>query len=553
MKKNLNRRTFLDFLGKGVLGSAVLPTVFLNSCRTQKEGLAKATPTPPPPPPKPMTQKPMEFIKKLMPTAQDDLMLAEGLEYNVLIRWKDPISDKDYFGYNNDYTAFIPLDENTLDEGILWVNHEYISTLFVTGPMGFAAKTKLQVENEMYNVGGSIMKVKKNAEGIWEVVQNDPVNRRITAKTDLPFNWSEKIMGRSSGMGTLANCSGGVTPWGTILTCEENFDGFYADRDYATGGLLPIPNYGWNRYYDNPPEHYGWVVEIDPRTGKGQKHIALGRCAHECATIKELPDGRLVVYTGDDKPNECLYKFISSKVGSLSEGTLYVADTIAGKWLSLKYEDHKILQDTFKDQTEVLIRLREAAKLIGGTPLDRPEDIDIDPRTGNVLVSLTNNGTKYNFFGSIMKVEETDGKFDSLTFKSDTYLAGGEDTGFACPDNMAFDNAGNLWFTSDMSGSLMHKPPYTSFKNNGLFLVPRAGKQAGEILQIASAPTDAELTGPSFSPDGTTLFLSVQHPGERSISLTQLSSHWPDGGDSIPKSSVVTIQGPLLEHLMNLE
>ena len=344
-----------------------------------------------------------------------------------------------------------------------------------------------------------------------------------------------------------------MTPWGTILTCEENYDQFYGERNYKTGEkVLRRNDLGWSKYYDYPPEHYGWVVEVDPKTGAAQKHIALGRCAHECATIKELDDGRLVVYTGDDTVNQCLYKFIGSKPGSLSEGTLYVANTVLSRWEPLVYEKSKALQKFFKSQTEVLIRLREAAKLVGGSPLDRPEDIEIDPINGNVLVALTNNSTVKNYFGSILKIEEANGDHEALTFKSEVYLAGGEDTGFACPDNMAFDLAGNLWFTSDMSGSLMNKEPYTAFKNNGLFFVPREGEQAGQVIQVASAPTDAELTGPWFAPDGKTLFMSVQHPGEYSPSMDQLTSHWPDGGEEIPKPAVVAIQGRLLEEIQGL-
>ena len=245
---------------------------------------------------------------------------------------------------------------------------------------------------------------------------------------------------------------------------------------------------GWTNFFDNPPEHYGWVVEVDPQTGKAQKHIALGRCAHECATVKELADGRLVVYTGDDAVNQCLYKFISDKPGSLSEGTLYVASLTFGKWIPIQYQDSKVLQKFFKNQTEVLIRLREAAKYLGGTPLDRPEDIEIDPINGNVLVSLTNNSTVKNYYGSILKIVEDGNDHSSLTFQAETFLAGGEATGFACPDNMAFDRAGNLWFTSDISGSLMNKDPYKAFKNNGLFFVPRSGPQAGQVIQMASAP-----------------------------------------------------------------
>ena len=199
-----------------------------------------------------------------------------------------------------------------------------------------------------------------------------------------------------------------------------------------------------------------------------------------------------------------------------------------------------------------MIRLREASKLVGGTRLDRPEDIEIDPHTGAVLISLSNNKPKGNLHGSILKLEEAQGQYDSLTFKPSNFLAGGEATGFSCPDNMAFDTAGNLWFTSDMSGSSMKKPAYAAFKNNGLYVIPRRGPQSGQVLQVASAPNDAEFTGPCFSPDGKTLFLSVQHPGETSPSVKELTSRWPGGGNTIPRPAVVTISGSGLENLQAL-
>ena len=122
-------------------------------------------------------------------------------------------------------------------------------------------------------------------------MKNDPYNRRITAKTPIKLNWDYKIKGKSIVMGTLANCSGGITPWQTFLTCEENYDGFYGETLYDANGEPQHKEsyyYGWENYYDNPPEHYGWVVEVDPKTGNAQKHIALGRFAHECCTLYEL-------------------------------------------------------------------------------------------------------------------------------------------------------------------------------------------------------------------------------------------------------------------------
>jgi len=319
--------------------------------------------------------------------------------------------------------------------------------------------------------------------------------------------------------------------------------------------FLEKPNkYGWENFYKYPSEHYGWVVEVNPKDGTAQKHIALGRFAHECCTLYELADKRIVAYTGDDKNNEHLYKFISSKPSSLKEGTLYVADTINGKWLALDWENQPILKNKFKNQTEVLIRAREAAKLLGATALNRPEDIEIDPITGNIFVSLTNNKGKKDFHGSILKIEETKGAFDALTFKTTTYKAGGEANGFSCPDNLAFDLSGNLWMTTDMSGSAMNKAdePYMSFKNNSLFVIPRYGKDAGKVIRVASAPKDAELTGPWFSPDGKTLFLSVQHPGEQTKDLNNPTSKWPFDGDNIPKSAVVAITGDLIEKMNKL-
>ena len=192
--------------------------------------------------------------------------------------------------------------------------------------------------------------------------------------------------------------------------------------------------------------------------------------------------------------------------------------------------------------------------MLGATELNRPEDIEIDPITGNIFVSLTNNKLKGDYHGSILKIEEKNGAFDSLTFNASTYMAGGEESGFSCPDNLAFDFSGNLWITSDMSGYSMNKidGPYMPFKNNSLFVIPRYGNEAGKVIRIASAPTDAELTGPWFAPDGKTLFLSVQPPGERTTDLNNPTSKWPFDEDKIPKPSVVAITGDLIEKMNNL-
>ena len=545
-----SRRSFISFLGKASLGSIIVPP-FLINCGNTTTPITKGN----------ISKKTIDRLKKILlvsinPSNQDDLLLTNGLNYHTVIKWGDKINNIDTFGFNNDFTCFIPLNKNNPTDGLLWVNHEYINPLFVSG---FNYRdtnekpTKQQVDKEMYNVGGSIIRIKEE-NGKWKIVKNDPLNRRITAKTPIKLNWDFPIKEKTTVIGTLANCSGGITPWNTFLTCEENYDDFYGETVYDENNQPQHQQgdyYNWTTFYNYPPEHYGWVVEVNPRDGTCQKHVALGRFAHECCTLYELDDKRVVAYSGDDANDEHLYKFISSKPSSLKEGTLYVADTINGKWLALDWENQPILKRYFDNQTEVLIRAREASKLIGASPLNRPEDIEIDPITGNILISLTNNKPKNDFHGSILKIEETNGEFDSLTFNASTYIAGGEENGFSCPDNLAFDLAGNLWITSDISGDSMNKidNQYTSFKNNSLYVIPRYGKDAGKVIRIASAPKDAELTGPWFSPDGKTLFLSVQHPGEQTTDLQNPTSKWPFDDDNIPKPAVVAIRGDLIEKL----
>lgn len=550
-----NRRKFISFLGKASIGLVVAPPFLVGCGNTTTPSKSES-----------ISDSTFEALKNLKlvnlsPSDTDDLLLTKGLNYHPIVKWGESISDADTFGFNNDFTCFIPLDKNNPKDGLLWVNHEYTNPLFVSN-FDYRAfdepekhRTIEQIDKEMYSVGGTIVRIKE-VNGKWEVVKNDPLNRRITAQTPIALNWDTPIKGATTVKGTLANCSGGITPWNTFITCEENYDGFFGETKYdANNNATHRPSwYGWEKFYEYPPEHYGWVVEIDPKTGTAQKHIALGRFAHECCTLFELKDKRVVAYTGDDKNSEHLYKFISSKPSSLKEGTLYVADTENGKWLALDWESQPLLKEKFKNQTEVLIRAREAAKLLGATELNRPEDIEIDPITGNIFVTLTNNKDKGDFHGSILKLEETEGAFDSLTFKASTYIAGGEKNGFSCPDNLAFDLAGNLWMTSDMSGSSMNREdkPYMPFKNNSLFVIPRYGADAGKVIRVASAPRDAELTGPWFSPDGKTLFLSVQHPGEQTKDLNNPTSKWPFDSDNIPKSAVVAIQGDLIEKMNNL-
>lgn len=537
---SLSRRRFLEFMGHSTVAlTALSPLGLLTSCSHSGKPISR---TPP--------------FKPLSPSTADELLLAEGFSFAPLAKFGDVINAKgERFGSDADFIAFLPTKNGDGNSGLLWVNHENFSPV-ITGRKSPARKRdRAEVIHEQSLVGGSILHIKKNSQGHWSFDPTDRMNRRITGSTLIPFSNGTEIKGKKIAMGTFANCAGGKTPWNTFLTCEENYDHFYGERIFDENGrptdkvqLSSYPH-GWETVFPNPPEHYGWVVEVDPYRGSVKKHVSLGRFSHEGATVVLAGDKRAVVYMGDDAADHCLYKFISDKPDSLDKGTLFVADLKQGRWIPLKIELTPALKQRFTNQLEVLTYTHEAAILVGGTPLDRPEDIERDPRTGDLYLTLTNNSRRKNYHGSILKIMEAANDPLSLEFSSDTFLAGGKDVGFACPDNLAFDQKGNLWMCTDISGYSSGKAPYTEFGNNGLFYIPMTGENAGQAFQVASAPVGAELTGVCFSPDQKTLFISVQHPGENSQSLEALTSHWPEGGSALPKSTVVALSGPTLTSL----
>jgi secreted PhoX family phosphatase len=514
---NIDRRKFLRFLGTGTVALSNMGLISsLTSC-TELE------------------LKPLTY-KYMSPTFEDNLVLAQGLKYKTIISWGDKINSLETFGFNCDYITIEPISSTEL---LMWVNHEYANYLWVSGK----ERTKANIDKERRAVGGSIISVIKVGDD-WKLNPTSKLNKGVRADTPIPFNGDVKVRGTNITEGTLGNCAGGKTPWGTFLTCEENYHINYGERNLITQSITPSI-YGWEKIYNNPPEHYGWVVEIDPKTAQAKKHVTIGRYAHECATCVMGDNEKVVVYSADDKNDEHLYKFISNAKDNLDSGKLYVADIENGKWISLDMEDSPILKKHFKNQLEIQIYTRKASKILKATPLARPEDIEIHPKTKDVYITLTNNKPKGNFHGSILKLSEKNSDHSSLEFKSENYLLGGEEAKFSCPDNLAFDKNGNLWMVSDISGSSIGKAPYEKFANNGLFVIPTSGVDAGKVLQVGSAPVDAELTGLCFSPDYKSLFLSVQHPGELSQSRDNPTSKWPTG--SIPKPSVVEIKGPLLE------
>ncbi|MDA8793751.1 DUF839 domain-containing protein, partial [Bacteriovoracaceae bacterium] len=499
--------------------------LYLQSCSNQK-----------------VSKEKVKLIQGLGPKiTADELKTVKGIDYKVFISHGELINSQgDRFGFNNDYIGYRSLGKN---EAILWVNHEDVNPIFING----WERSKKNIDEEMRNVGGTLIHVKKE-NGNWTPLINSKYNRRLDANTKIPFSHKTKILNQDFALGTMANCAGGVTPWGSILTCEENYDSFFGERN--EDGSLQKSRLDWEKFYKRPPEHYGYVVEINPKTGDAVKHVQMGRFAHECATYKKGKSGKACFYMGDDRADQCLYKFISDKDDQIENGKLYVASLENKKWISLSIEDQPILKKNFKNQTEVYMYTRKAAGLVGGSKLDRPEDIEVDPLTGDIFICLTNNKKKGNYFGQILKVSESNDNAESLNFTSEIYMPGGLDNGFASPDNLEFDKNGNLWMTTDISGSSIEKGPYKGFGNNGLFFIGRVGSYKGKIIKVASAPKDAEFTGPCFADDGETLFLSVQHPGELTKDLENPTSTWPTGKG--PKPSVVTLGGPTMKHLLSM-
>ncbi|MGE5703934.1 MAG: PhoX family protein [Clostridia bacterium] len=549
----VNRRQFLTYLGAGTAALASLATGLPVLAKGEtisgktadhlfglKEGKKKFN----------------AKFKAIEPSSKDDLLLPEGYQYDVIAVYGDKINaEGDTFGFNADFNCFLPINGKA-DHGLMWTNHEYLGELeyYVTGYDGLNAdpannqRTAEQIKKYLYALGGSVTEIKKE-NGRWKLVNDSKYGRRVSGLTKHkltgPAAGSDAMNGAKEVIGTFANCSGGVTLWNTILSCEENFQSVVEE--------CKLPD----------STHYGWVVEVDPFDPKStpKKHTALGRFSHENTAMVIATTGQLVVYMGDDANDQYVYKYVSKgkydpaagKANSklLEEGTLYAANFGKGKWIALDLASNESLQKAvngdkkplFSSQADVLVNCREAAKAAGATPMDRPEDVEVHPIDGSIFVALTNNSKHGNFYGQIVRMFEKDNNHAATEFTFEIFATGGPQSGFAAPDNMAFDSAGNLWVVTDISSSSMNSGIYKTFGNNGVFFIPTSGESKGEAIQFASAPVGAEMTGPWFTPDETTLFLSVQHPGENLKSYDAPTSHWPKGGNATALPGVVAITG----------
>ncbi len=525
--------------------------------------------------------------------------IADGYDANILIRWGDPIFDGvaefdpmnqtaegqlQRFGYNNDYVGFVELEPG---RGILCVNHEYTNEEVMFPDLGrqdragFEGMTEELVNIEMAAHGGSILEIAKNGDGVWEVVLDSQYNRRVHTGTSMTIDGPAAGHARMQtgadpdGMevfGTINNCAGGITPWGTYLMAEENFHGYFwtdvvdADGDPDISGqaeAVSMARYGtpgrwyaWGQYHDrfnidvepNEPNRFGWIVEVDPLDPNSQpvKHTALGRFRHEGAESIIAPSGQIVVYSGDDNRFDYVYKFVSAgTVGDdraanmqlLSEGTLYVArydDDGSYTWMPLVHGEGPLTEENgFMSQADVMIDTRLAADLLGATPMDRPEDIQ--PRAdGAVFVMLTNNSRRQEVnavnprpesnFGHILQMNEAGGDHAALTGNWDILVQCGdpdiEEVGavwnpetsengwFGSPDNAAVDAAGRLWISTDQGSGWGR-----TGKSDGLYSLETEGDLRGHAKLFFRCPVGGELCGPYFADNDETLFLAVQHPG----------------------------------------
>ncbi|RWP81291.1 MAG: PhoX family phosphatase [Mesorhizobium sp.] len=565
--------------------------------------------------------------------------VAPGYDADVLLRWGDPLfadspdfdptkqsaeAQAKQFGYNNDYVGYIPID-GSAEHGLLVVNHEYTNPhLMFPGIVKIVEKdgkksaevaplSKEQIDVEMAAHGGTIVEIRKDG-GKWQVVRDGKLNRRITANTEMalsgPVAGHDRVKTKAdpSGtkvFGTVNNCAGGVTPWGTYVMAEENIHGYFSGelpedhKEAANYKRLGIPEgaYEWaahNERFDlakepNEANRFGWIVEVDVNdpTSTPRKRTAMGRFKHEGAESIVAKDGRVVFYLGDDERFDYVYKFVTRAAFNpndraankdlLDDGTLHVAKFAEDgtvEWLPIVFGQGPLTAENgFTGQADVLIETRRAADLLGATKMDRPEDVQPNGVNGKVYVMLTNNSKRKadqvdaanpraeNAFGHIIEIAEDGGDFTAAKGKWEVLLKCGDpsvaDVGatfstattangwFGMPDNCAVDSAGRLWVATDGQG------PKATGRTDGLWAVDTEGAARATSKLFFRVPIGAEMCGPLFAPDDQTAFVAVQHPGDggedweafgRPSYYEDLSTRWPDFKPDMPvRPSVVAI------------
>ncbi len=576
-------------------------------------------------------------FEPVAPNELDAVVVPRGYEQGVVIRWGDPVlpnaprfdfarqtaaAQARQFGYNNDFCGLVEMP-GYRNRWLMVSNHEYTTETHMFYGFDPDNPTREQVEIGWAAHGLSVVVVEKNRRGGLDVKLDRYYNRRITLTSEFvvqgPAAGSKFLKtsvdrtGRKV-LGTMNNCAGGVTPWGTILSGEENFNQYFANADLVADPVAKARNtrYGvtgkasqrkWERFdkrFDlaqepNEVNRFGWVVEIDPLEPHSApvKHTALGRFKHEGANVIVARDGRVVAYMGDDERFDYMYKFVTDgriKRGNsrhardhnkklLDSGTLYVAKFTGdspvaeidgtgrvpsdgefdgtGEWIPLAHNNRSFVPGFTAE--EVYVFTRQAADAVQPTKMDRPEDVEPSLKSGRIYAALTNNTDRgkagkegateinprvNNKHGHVLEIEEHRRDNTALRFSwkllllcgdpnsPDTYFAGydkSQVSPISCPDNVAFDSRGNLWISTD--GNALES-------NDGVFAVAVEGRERGRVKQFLTVPNGGEACGPVVTDDF--VLVSVQHPGELSdASADNPLSHWPDGGTSQPRPSVV--------------
>ncbi|MGB3554714.1 MAG: PhoX family phosphatase, partial [Jannaschia sp.] len=507
-----------------------------------------------------------------IPIATDATVhVPQGYEWDIVARWGDPLfsdaepfdpetgvtvaSSDRVFGENTDGMEAFVVDGRQL----IAINHEYANVEENLPHKGDAAFTADDVTILKHIQGVTVMEIAEGENG-WQIVVDSPYNRRIHHDTPM------RIAGPAAGhdllktevdptgtevLGTLNNCGAGRTPWGTYLTCEENFNGYFgvadpevefsASEGFARYGIGAEGRYGYElhdarfdvRKTPNEPNRHGYIVEIDPADPDSTpvKRTALGRFKHENAAAVVAPDGRVVVYLGDDERGEYLYRYVSNGTyteggeteGLLDDGHLFAAkfnDDMTGEWLELTPEA------TGMEAVEVLIHTRMAASAVGATTMDRPEWVAVNPVGNMACCALTNNRNRAvkpnaggdptpvngpnprpeNNYGQVVRWMPDGEDHAAPTFGWDLYVMAGnpivgqgdyagsdnvtEGNLFNSPDGMQFDSTGKLWIQTD--GDDSNEGPFTGMGNNQMLA---GDPETGEIRRFLTGPVGSEVTG----------------------------------------------------------
>jgi hypothetical protein len=497
--------------------------------------------------------------------------------------WYFPIVDeyKGRYGWDDDYDrdpwrARHRRDYGN-DHGVLCINFEFGTNFHVLRKNVPESLDEVRASQHAHGVG--VIEIERHGRhGGWKTVDSK-LSRRIHVNTPVTFSGPAEghpLLQNPNGnipLGTVNNCANGYTPWGTYLTCEENFNGYFGTDDPNWSPTPAQDRYGvnsggfgyfWHRFdrrfdiadpdYVNEHNRFGWVVEIDPfdPTHTPVKRTALGRTKHEGATTHVADDGRIVVYLGDDQRFDYVYKFVSAEdwrsmrqkgESPLDRGTLYVArfnDDNSGDWLELSLNNPAIAAE-FSDMGEMLVNTRIAADLAGATPMDRPEWSSV-AADGRVYMAMTNNSRRTepnaanprapNADGHIIRWTEVHGhsgekfEWDIYLYAEDTH---GTEQSFADPDGLWADPDGRLFIQTDGGQK--------DGLNNQMVV---ADPENGEIKRLFTGVPDCEITGITVTPDRRTMFINVQHPGNGD----PVTSNWPapKDGVTIPRDATVVIR-----------